>query len=110
MAWQEEMEEIPDRPITASAANLAIDLPESVPAPKFKLFDRVKVKSRNQKAVVTSMRYISLFTAVVNRFDGWGWNYEVDYHFGEPVEQALGLNDGESVEEVDENDLQAIEG
>lgn len=90
---------------------ITVNIPDSIQPPKFHLFQEVCLapKSPTSKSdcsrvgVIVGMTYIPLFQALVERFAGFGWEYQVDFYFNAPFEKALDCED--PVQTYDEADL-----
>lgn len=77
---------------------LTIELPEGIPAPKFKLFDRLEHKG--QTVSVVSMTYEAPWSPTFG-----GWFYQVDPIF--PLWQDAGFPDRDDGEFIPEHALSA---
>lgn len=86
--------------------------PADIPAPKFQLFQQVslipratpkRLEAKPRSGVIVGMEYITLFTALVNSWRSYGWEYKVDFYFEAPFADALTCTD--PVQSFDEKDL-----
>lgn len=101
---------------------LTIEIPDNIQPPKFRLFQevylapcrtasksdiRLKDAPPPRSGVIVGMNYVPLFQALVERYSGFGWEYQVDFYFGAPFEKALECV--EPVQTYDESDLAAMD-
>lgn len=65
---------------TPTIQAIPIELPEGIPAPKLKLFQSFPLG--DELATIIGIEYIDPMTALVDRYDDYGWMYMVSlvYH------------------------------
>lgn len=69
---------------------ITLSLPPDIPAPKYQLFQRVRVDGT--EGVITGMEYIDFGTAIINNENNVGWCYTFNVAYGVPEKQLLNLN------------------
>ena len=94
------------------AVAIALTLPQGIPAPQFQLFQAVAIKSSTEPrtGVIVGLEYVTLFTAIANHDNTYGWIYEVDFYFDAPTEKLLEAIEYETVGKFRESKLLAIKG
>lgn len=88
---------------------LTITVPPNIPAPKFHLFQTIHIKTDNdtETGVIVGIEYTTLFTAIANHCNTYGWEYKVDFYFEAATEKLLSADEYETTRTYHEAKLVA---
>ncbi|MEO1211496.1 MAG: hypothetical protein AAFX78_18440 [Cyanobacteria bacterium J06638_20] len=88
------------------STNLIITLPDSVPEPKFELFQRVR--HGKHTGVIVGMEWLCPMDALTQNMSSHGWSYRISFLYGKPPEAAFNAPDYGY--DISEHCIHSIEG
>jgi hypothetical protein len=91
--------------------SITFSIPEPLAKPKFQLFQSVVIKpeKRGEEALsgtIVGISYTTLFVAIADGVDAYGWEYKVDFYFGSDFEALLHTDEAEITRTFHESQLE----